>query len=331
MMAELFLRQGRFADAETLLATRSGPRTRATPARATPWPTPCSVSRRPPAALAHLEVLLAREPARPRLPQSDGRLPRPDRRDRALGRGLRGPGRRRAGPGQDLAQPRPRPARRGPAGARPSPPIAAASPSRPRSGEPYWSLANLKTAAFSPEEEAAMAALLERDDLGDRRPAPPQLRARQGAGGPARLCGTPSRHYARGAALRASAYDPAAADRLVARSKALFTARGPRPRGRRRGLGRADLHRRPAAVGLDPDRADPRQPLRGRRHHGAARDPLHRRSGAVRPIPTPASSLDAPRPAQARRGLSSSARGSTARPTARASSTRCRTTSSTSA
>ena len=52
---------------------------------------------------------------------------------------------------------------------------------------------------------------------------------------------------------------------------ALFTPRVLR-RARRRGLRRArpDLHRRPAALGLDADRADPVQPLRGRRHDGAA-------------------------------------------------------------
>ena len=44
------------------------------------------------------------------------------------------------------------------------------------------------------------------------------------------------------------------------------------PRARRRRLRRArsDLHRRPAARGLDADRADPVEPLRGRRHDGAA-------------------------------------------------------------
>jgi tetratricopeptide (TPR) repeat protein len=35
-----------------------------------------------------------------------------------------------------------------------------------------------------------------------------------------------------------------------------------------------DLHRRPAALGLDPDGADPGQPLGGRGHHGAARHRL---------------------------------------------------------
>ena len=49
---------------------------------------------------------------------------------------------------------------------------------------------------------------------------------------------------------------------------------------------RSDLHRRPAARGLDADRADPVQPLAGRRHDGAAGDHLdHARRCAARATP----------------------------------------------
>ena len=46
LMADVFLRQGRFADAETLLATALEIEPSSFRARASPWPTPCSASRR---------------------------------------------------------------------------------------------------------------------------------------------------------------------------------------------------------------------------------------------------------------------------------------------
>ena len=121
--------------------------------------------------------------------------------------------------------------------------------------------------------------------------------------------------------------------------KAIFTREFfARPRRFRLPVGRPDLHRRHAAVGFDPARADPVQPLRGRGHDGASRDP-HDRARAARPsggtrpsAPTPTCS-----PRWTPRGCASSASGtssapaSTARPAARSSSTRCRTTSCTSA
>ena len=45
--------------------------------------------------------------------------------------------------------------------------------------------------------------------------------------------------------------------------------------GQRRSRPRPDLHRRPAALRLDPDRADPRLALGGRRHARAGRHPPH--------------------------------------------------------
>ncbi len=92
----------------------------------------------------------------------------------------------------------------------------------PTMGEPYWSLANLKTAAFTPDEEVAIAALLARDDLKpeDRLPLEYALgKALEDRGDHERSF----THYARGAALRAAAYDPEVLSALVRRSKALFT------------------------------------------------------------------------------------------------------------
>jgi tetratricopeptide (TPR) repeat protein len=92
----------------------------------------------------------------------------------------------------------------------------------PGVGEPYWSLANLKTAAFAPEEESAMAALLARDDLAveDRLHLEYALgKALEDRG----VYDEAFEHYAKGAAQRATAYDPDGLTRLVARSKDMFT------------------------------------------------------------------------------------------------------------
>ena len=68
---------------------------------------------------------------------------------------------------------------------------------------------------------------------------------------------------------------PTTTPRACARARARLH---PRILRRTRGLGlrraRSDLHRRHAARRLDADRADPVQPLRGRRHDGTARDHL---------------------------------------------------------
>ena len=101
---------------------------------------------------------------------------------------------------------------------------------------------------------------------------------------------------------------------------------------------RPDLHRRPAALGLDPGRTDPVEPFRDRRHDGAAGRDRHRQ-GPARPQPA-LGSLEVPRrardtgpgrTARARRALPASRPASSARRTRPSSSTRCRTTSRTSA
>ena len=92
----------------------------------------------------------------------------------------------------------------------------------PTVGEPYWSLANLKTAAFSPDEEATMMQLLARSDLAaeDRL----HLNYALGKALEDRAAYLEAfRHYAKGASLRAAAYDPSVLETLVARSRELFT------------------------------------------------------------------------------------------------------------
>ncbi len=94
----------------------------------------------------------------------------------------------------------------------------------PASGGGYWSLANLKTVRFTPEEEAAMAAQLGRTDLPPRE----ALLIHNALGKALEDRGehaTSFEHYARSARLRRAEfhYDAAAATDLARRSMALFT------------------------------------------------------------------------------------------------------------
>jgi predicted Zn-dependent protease len=94
----------------------------------------------------------------------------------------------------------------------------------PGLGEAYWSLANLKTASFSPAEEAAMAAQLQRSDLAgeDRLHLHYALgKALEDRGDHAAAF----HHYAQGAQLRRVElnYDADEMTASVRRSKALFT------------------------------------------------------------------------------------------------------------
>lgn len=220
LMADVYLRQGRFADAETLLVSaleidpgHSGARYTLADA--------LFRQQKAPAAIGHLKALLAREP---------DDLAYLNLMAAALG--LIGETTRSAEAYEALAK-------RAPAQAkiwlnlghalravgRRDDTVAAyrrCIALSPAVGEPYWSLANLKTAAFAPEEEAAMAALLERDDLA----AEDRLHLNYALGKALEdrgVYGEAFSHYAAGASLRSSIYDPDALTRLVARSKALFT------------------------------------------------------------------------------------------------------------
>ena len=158
--------------------------------------------------------------------------------------------------------------------------------------------------------------------------APSELRARQGAGG-SRGIRRGFRHYAAGAALRSSAYDPEVLTRLVARSKALFTREAfeARTEGGSRSPAPIFIVGLPR-VRIDPDRADPGQPFPDRGHDGAAAD----RFIAETLTPYPDVCLNCrPRRGPSSARPTSSAPGSIVRRTGRASSTRCRTISSTSA
>ena len=117
-----------------------------------------------------------------------------------------------------------------------------------------------------------------------RGPPAPRLRAGQGAGGRGRL----RRRLRR---IRQGQRDPPRAAAPCRPTTSATRSSGPGACSRadflaaRRGGGcagaRSDLHRRPAALRLDPGGADPGQPFAGRGHHGAARPADHR--AAARP------------------------------------------------
>ena len=112
-----------------------------------------------------------------------------------------------------------------------------------------------------------------------RRAAHP-FRARQGATRTAATMSESFRHYAAGNALRAATFAPdqtamtAQVDEWIAalsRPTSSTADKAPAP------APRPDLRRRPAPLGLDAGRADPRQPSAGRGHHRTAGDEQHPR------------------------------------------------------
>ncbi len=143
---------------------------------------------------------------------------------------------------------------------------------KPEFGEVYWSMANLKVFRFEPAEVAAMEEQLKREDLSRERRHPFPLRARQGLRGRRRLrprLGALSRRQPAPAA--AGVLRPGGLRGAPRGDRGGLQPRVPRAaRGRGIRVGRADLHRRPAALGLDADRADPREPQPGGGHARAA-------------------------------------------------------------
>ena len=164
----------------------------------------------------------------------------------------------------------------------------------PTLGEAYWSLANLKTFRFTAEDIETMRTRLARLDL-----APADRLHFEFALGKA--LEDEGQLRARLRPLQRRQCAAAAAASLSRRGN--HRLRAPRQGAVHAGVLRAaleqrlqrhrpDLHPGHAARRLDPDRADPRQPLPGRGHHGAARHPGHRprtvrpaRTGPRRPVP----------------------------------------------
>jgi tetratricopeptide (TPR) repeat protein len=95
---------------------------------------------------------------------------------------------------------------------------------RPDSGEPWWALADLKSFRFTPEDLAAMEALLARSDLGESDRAHVEFaigRALEDAGDPAQSFA----HYAEGNRLRhrTTPHDPTAIETEREAAARLFT------------------------------------------------------------------------------------------------------------
>ena len=216
-----------------------------------------------------------------------------------------------------------------------SPPIAAASSWNPasarRSGAWRTSRPSASAPTTSPMRRSWSASIVRRGPLALR------LRARQGARGRTGTTGFVRALRARQSrcARRACSTTPTTrrtcADQARCSRRSSSRARGSGPR-----RARSDLHRRPAALGLDAARADPVEPLRRRRHDGTAGHPRSSSSWPTHDGDALAAYPDA-LPRSTARGCARSASGtssrraSIARPARRSSSTRCRTTSRTSA
>ena len=174
---------------------------------------------------------------------------------------------------------------------------------RPAASEAWWSLSNLKTFRFEDAEIAEMERQLARDDLGEEQRVQFSFalaKAREDRGEYARAF---ELYTAGNRARRAlEHYDPVQTEVINDRIRAVFDAEF---LARHAGAGDpgpgADLRRRPAALRLDADRADPREPLAGRRDARAARG---RAAGAAdrpgcgrtaSPIPRPSRDFDAAR------------------------------------
>ena len=199
----------------------------------------------------------------------------------------------------------------------------------PGLGESWWSLANLKTRRFEDAEIAAMERALAGAAGEDAFHLHYALgKALEDEGDWERSF----RHYAEGARLRRLAlpYDAEETTVAVDRSLALLqsgmfdAAGGAGQRG-------ADLHPRPAAVGLDPAGADPGQPLaRSRGRSSCPTSAASRGSWPPRATTASASPASRRRSADGLARPTSSASRSTAASAGRCSSTRCPTTGCTS-
>ncbi len=208
----------------------------------------------------------------------------------------------------------------------------------PDYGETYWSLANLKTYRF---DDATVADMEERaarqgDDVQSEVNFLFALgKAWEDRGDYERAW----EFYRRGNARQraAVAYDPVQTEVMNDRLIETYSAGVPGVTAKcRRSRPVTDLHPRPAALGLDPARADPRQPLRGRGHERAAlrrpaRDFAQPQPRGGRQLPGGDARARTVATSRCSARNTCSSRACTGAPARRASSTRCRTTSRTSA
>ena len=143
---------------------------------------------------------------------------------------------------------------------------------KPEFGEAYWSMANLKVFRFEPAEVAAMEEQLKREDLSESA----DVHFRFALGKAYEDAGDYDRaweYYHTGNQRQRPlvSHDPVGFEARHEEIAEVFSReflRATRRPGIR--VGRTDLHRGPAAIGLDADRADPREPQPGGGHARAA-------------------------------------------------------------
>ena len=142
---------------------------------------------------------------------------------------------------------------------------------KPTLGEAWWSLANLKTVRFGDDDIAAMRAALGQPGLSDDDRFHLDFALGKALHDAGRF-DEAFAHYAAGNALRRRYHPPrpTRSSRIVDRSIDTFTRELLAAARRLRGA-RPDLHRRHAARGIDPGRADPGLAQPGRRHVRASR------------------------------------------------------------
>ena len=139
---------------------------------------------------------------------------------------------------------------------------------KPDYGEVYWSMANLKVFRFEDAEVAAMEQQLQATDLSPSA----DVHFRFALGKAYEDAGDYDRawefyHTGNQRQRPLVSYDPVG---FEVRHQEIADSIQPRVPRSARGPGLrvrcSDLHRRPAALGLDADRADPREPQPGRRY-----------------------------------------------------------------
>ena len=164
-------------------------------------------------------------------------------------------------------------------------------------------MANLKVFRFEPAEVAAMEEQLKREDLSESA----DVHFRFALGKAFEDAGDYDRaweYYHTGNQRQRPLvfHDPVGFEVAAREDRRSLQPRVPRAACRRGfRIGRADLHRRPAALGLDADRADPGEPQPGGGHARAVDARRHR--GFDRPLPARPRGVSGSRPRAARPGL----------------------------
>ena len=274
-------RRRRRASARTLSGTRAGIRRGAAQPRDR-----VASDQQADAGACRTRYAAARRRAKSRLPQSEGRGAVPRRRIRNRDRDLRRAAARISAAGARMAELRTCVENRRPYRAR-----------HRRVHKMHRDRSRLRRSVLEPREpeDVSVQRCADRHDAQcadarrsrRRTSSASRLRARQGAGRSARLRDfVPPLRERECAAAEARAVQRRR--NLTALATRARNSTPPNSSTTRHGAGCADpspdLHRRPAARGIDADRTDPRQPFAGRRHDGIAGDHVdHARAETCQP------------------------------------------------